>query len=374
MIGISSTTVSHLPTNPHCTTSNPPAMFAFRLNTDTVKLTREEIPVPTPHADEVLIRVTAAGVCRSDVSAVYHPETVKLRNLAGGDVLTMGHEAAGVVTKLGSAVSTSHPELVVGTQVGILGTNPCNEESCDACLVDRGNLCWNKGWYGLTRDGCWAEYAVIRASSAVPVPTGLAIPPAVVAVATDAILTPYHAVKTIAGMQAGETVLIIGGGGLGLNAVQIAKNCAKAACVIVTDVREHTLQLAKDVGADYAVLPEKISELVDLHNLRIDTAIDFVGKSDTIQTATTVVKRTGKIVIVGIGSSTLEVPRQAAMGKELQILPCMWGTRSELVEVFAAIGAGRITPEVETRPFDECIEVLEELRDGKLKSRVALIP
>lgn len=349
-------------------------MFAYRLNVNTVKLTREDIPIPVPKADEVLVKVTAAGVCRSDVSAVYHPETVKLSNIAGGDTLTMGHEAAGVVAELGSEVAAGYPELVVGAQVAVLGTNPCNEASCEACVVDRGNMCWSKGWYGLTRDGAWAGYVAVRASSAVPVPKKLSIPPAIVAVATDAILTPYHAVKTIAGIRPGETVLIIGSGGLGLNAIQIAKNCAGAGSVIVTDVREQTLDLARQTGADHAVVPDKLPELIATHKLRIDAVVDFVGVSSTLQTATTVLKRAGKMAIVGIGSNTFEIPRQSAMAKELQILPCMWGTKSELVEVLNAIGEGKITPEVETRPFDECIKVLEELRDGKLKSRVALIP
>ncbi|KAK7695031.1 hypothetical protein QCA50_002219 [Cerrena zonata] len=349
-------------------------MFAFRLNTTTIEITREEIPIPVPKEDEVLVKVTAAGVCGSDVSAVYHPERVQLRALTGGDSLTMGHEAAGVVTELGSGVAANYPELVVGTHVAMLGTNPCNEDSCDACLVDRGNLCWSKGWYGLTRDGAWAAYVAIRASSAVPVPTKVTIPPGVVAVATDAVLTPYHAVKTIANVRAGENVLIIGSGGLGLNAVQIAKNCTEAACVIATDLREQSLGLAKEIGADHAVLPDKLAELISTHKLRVDVVVDFVGIPSTIKTAVTVVKRLGRVVIAGIGANVFEIPRQTAMAKEVQILPSMWGTRSELVEVLGAIGEGKITPKVETRPFDECIKVLEELRDGKLKSRVALIP
>ncbi|CAL1694507.1 unnamed protein product [Somion occarium] len=349
-------------------------MFAYRFNTKTQNLSREEIPIPKPRSDEVLVKVTASGVCHSDVSALYHPETVQLQVHTGGDTLTMGHEAAGTITELGSEVEEKYPELAVGTQIAMLGPNPCNEDSCEMCLANKGNLCGARGWYGLSIDGAWAGYVALRASSVVPIPPNTQILPEVVAVATDAALTTYHALKTIGNVQAGQTVVILGCGGLGQNAVQIAKHCLGAGCVIACDLREQSLEVAKEGGADHTTYPNNIENLVRRLNLSVDIVLDCVGIPSTTETAANIVKRGGRIVSVGVGAKTLQVPLVIAIGKEIQILPCVWGTKSELAEVLEAIAQGKIKPQLETRPFEDCFKVLEELRDGKLKSRVVLIP
>ncbi|EIN09609.1 GroES-like protein [Punctularia strigosozonata HHB-11173 SS5] len=125
----------------------------------------------------------------------------------------MGHEAAGEAVKLGSSVD---PRKVKVGQLYVVWT------SFTGCVPPPlGTPPSAVSTFGVGLDGAYADYAVVSASNVVPVPHG--IPPEIAAVCADAVLTPYHAIHTTANIQPGQTVLIFGIGGLGVNAVQIAK-------------------------------------------------------------------------------------------------------------------------------------------------------
>lgn len=344
----------------------PSTMKAYRFNPITHELVLKEIPIPKLRSDQILVRILAAGVCHSDVSAVFHPDAVQLDPPLEGDTFTMGHEGAGVVVELGSDVVGKYPHITQGTYVAV-------HDGCDTCGMCKGgrqNLCVEQPLHGLGSDGTWAEYMAISAHSAVPVKRD--ITPEIVAVATDAALTPYHALKTVGKVQSGDTVLIVGCGGLGQNAVQIAKNCLGAKIVIACDRKEESLHLALEGGADYAVPPDQLEELIRKEQFTIDVAFDFVGVQATFDQVIALIPSGGKVVLVGIGSHFIKVHLQVAILREIQILGCFWGTRGELAEVLEAIGDGKIKPRVESRSFDECIQVLEELRDGKVSARAAI--
>lgn len=345
----------------------PSVMKAYRFNSKTHELTLKDIPVPKPRPNQVLVRILAAGVCHSDVSAVFHPEAVQLEPLPDeGDTFTLGHEGAGVVVELGSAVAENYPEITQGAYVAI--HDGC--DTCNMCKGGRQNLCVEHPLHGLGSDGTWAEYMVLDAHAAVPVKRDIS--PEIVAVATDAALTPYHALKNIGKVRPGDTVLIVGCGGLGQNAVQIARNCLGAATIIACDRKEESLQVVREGGADYAVHPDQLEELVQKKRLMIDVAFDFVGVQATFDQVVGLIPSGGKIVLVGIGSHFVKVHLQVAIVREIQILGCFWGTKGELAEVLEAIGDGKIKPRVESRDFDECVRVLEDLRDGKVSGRVAI--
>lgn len=133
---------------------------------------------------------------------------------------------AGIIVQMGSAVPSLFPELQLNQYVAILCRNACFLPECSHCSTGGDNRCRTNSPIGFGVDGMYAPYAAVNAKIVVPVGrTPEELPAEKVAVATDAILTPYHALKTCAGVKEGQTVLVLGVGGLGTNAIQIAKVC-----------------------------------------------------------------------------------------------------------------------------------------------------
>lgn len=191
---------------------------------------------------------------------------------------------------------------------------------------------------------------------------------------TDAVLTPYRAMKSACKLQPEHTILCLGVGGLGFNGVTIAKRCLGVRCVIACDTRVSALEDAREAGADFAVTPEELPALLAEKSLLIDFAFDFVGVQTTFDTCLAMIRAGGTIHTVGVGGAPLVMPPGTAMMKDLTWKTGFYGTREELVEVLQAVAEGVLSPKVETRPMSECIQVLEEMRAGKLRGRVALIP
>ncbi|KAJ3558544.1 hypothetical protein NM688_g860 [Phlebia brevispora] len=337
-------------------TNGQESMVAFRFAPGWTEPHRSELSIPMPQPNEVVIKVLAGGLCHSDVGA-------------------SGHEGAGEVIALGSNVAATHPDLKVGSYIAVFGPNACFEASCKACSTGKDNLCPNAVWIGLGRDGSWADYMALPASSCVPVPgTTQEISPAVVAVATDAVLTPYHALKTCSKVQPGQTVLCLGVGGLGLNAVAIAKNCLNAGTVIACDMRHSSLNQALEVGADLALTPEALEGYLKEHSISIDVVADFCGTQHTFDLSSRVVAPGGIVHIVGLMQPKLEITPLEMMAKDMTVKVSFWGTKQELVEVLQAVKDGKVKPHVEERPLVDCEKVIEEMKAGHLRSRVALIP
>ncbi|KAF9075401.1 alcohol dehydogenase [Rhodocollybia butyracea] len=318
-------------------------MDAYRWFPNAQTLTYAKVAVPQPAHDEVLVKVLAAGMCHSDM--LYYDESFKHTNTKP---FTMGHEGAGELVALGESVPSMFPELRLNQYVVIHSRNACYLPDCPHCSIGADNHCRRHLPCGLGIDGSYAPYVAVPARTIVPVnATTEVISPPVAAVSTDAVLTSYHALKDL---KAGATVLIIGIGGLGMNAIQIAKNLKKAKTVIVSDTRDVTFQAALKVGADYAAKPEDLASLISSNNLTVDTVCDFVGITATFHI-----------------SSPLPP-------KELSIKTNIWGTKKELAEVLAEVKALKITPVIETRPLSKAVETFEDMRNSKLTGRVVLIP
>jgi propanol-preferring alcohol dehydrogenase len=228
---------------------------------------------------------------------------------------------------------------------------------------------------GFGADGFFAQYVAIAAKDLVPVPaTTSQVPPAVAAIATDAVLTPYHSLVSCAQLTPNQTVLFIGAGGLGLNAIQIAKNVIGVSNVVVTDIRDISVKEALKAGADYACKPEELEALVQEHGFVFDAVVDMVGIPDTFNTALARVRIGGLIQIVGLSVREIPLPLVAVAMKNVVIKMSAWGCKSELEAVMDAIASGKIKPQVDERPWEDCLQVLEDLASGRIRSRVALVP
>src|SRR3954454_25071192 len=201
-----------------------------------------ELPAPEPAPGEVLLRVTGAGLCHSDLHLLHWPAGTVPYELP----FTLGHEIAGTVTAVAEGVDS----VEVGESVVVYGPWGCGR--CPRCSRGEEHLCERRDIRrgtapGIGRNGGLAEYVVVPARLTVPIGD---LDPVVAAPLTDAALNPYHAIKrALPGLPPGSAALVIGVGGLGHAAVRLLK--ALSGCrVVAVDRRQEALDLAMAAGAD----------------------------------------------------------------------------------------------------------------------------
>uniref|UniRef100_A0A7C5RTK6 alcohol dehydrogenase n=1 Tax=Thermomicrobium roseum TaxID=500 RepID=A0A7C5RTK6_THERO len=315
---------------------------------------------PAPGPGEVLLRVRAAGLCHSDLHIIGD-------ELGGYPIpapLTLGHEVCGQVVDVGRNVVG----VELGRRYAVFGPVGCGQ--CRFCRTGRDNLCQESLPIGIGRDGGYAEYVVVPSQALVPVPEGVS--DAEAAVATDAVLTTYHALLTVGRLQPGELVAVIGVGGLGLNAVQIAVSFG--AVVLALDIDERKLQLAREAGAAEVANTRALDPQHPPLGERPSLVLDCVGNDETKLLAQNLVARGGRVVLVGLGSVAGSLLGLRIVADEIAVLGSFWGTRQELAIVLDLIARGILRPRVETHPLDQIEEWMERLRRGDVESRVALVP
>jgi propanol-preferring alcohol dehydrogenase len=327
-----------------------------------------EIPEPVPGTGEVVIKVGGAGACHSDLHILYELDASGVWELP----MTLGHETAGWVHSMGAGVEG----LAEGDPVAVYGAWGCG--LCKRCAVGAENYCERPslvGGAGLGLNGGMADYLLVpHQRHLVALPDGL--DPATAAPLTDAGLTPYHAIRrSWPKLTPDATCVMIGVGGLGHVAVQIAR-ATTAAQVIAVDVKPEALELARKVGADHAVLSNDtaaaaIRELTGGRGA--DVVIDFVGATTTLELARAVVRNMGDLTIVGIGGG--EVPLGFfSQPYEVSIATTYWGSRPELVELLALAARGQVGTERTLYSLDDGVRAYRDLHDGKLTGRAVVIP
>jgi len=272
-------------------------------------LSVEETELDTPRAGEVLVEVKAAGVCHSDL----HP--------ARGDwsmktPLVLGHEGTGIVREIGPGVS----ELKVGDHVVFCWAPACG--TCAFCISGRPVLCdrlpkttyrnrlpaggtrlraRNKDVDHFNGTACFADFAVVAEEGAIPVPAD--VPFEVLATIGCAVVTGVGAVTNAAQAKSGDSVLIIGAGGVGLN---VAQGARLAGCdpIIAVDLRQSALNLAQEFGASHLIDGSKekaVEAILDLTGGRgLDFVFDTVGTPNTLTQALQCTRKGGTTVLTGL--------------------------------------------------------------------------
>lgn len=324
---------------------------------------------PEPGPGQVLLKVTAAGVCHSDIALMSRPAEA----LAFPLPLTLGHEGAGTVAALGDGVTG----FEVGESVAVYGPWGCG--NCLMCAQGKENLCLRAAELGirppgLGAPGAIAEYLLVDDARHL-VPLG-DLDPVTAVPLTDAGLTPYHAIKTSQPkLTPGSTAVVIGTGGLGHVAIQLLRALTPAR-VIALDVSEDKLALAREVGAHETVLSDQhaastVRELTG--GLGAQAVFDFVGAPPTVTTATACAAVEADVTIVGIGGGAAPVgfgttPYDAAVRAPY------WGSRAELIEVLDLARSGAVDVHVETYSLDEAPQAYERLHQGLVKGRAVILP
>ncbi len=327
-----------------------------------------DVPEPVPGPGEVVIKVGGAGACHSDLHILHEVDVSSVWQLP----MTLGHETAGWVHAMGSGVD----RLTEGDPVAVYGAWGCG--LCRHCAVGIENYCERPtgiGGGGLGRDGGMADYLLVpHQRHLVALPEGL--DPVTAAPLTDAGLTPYHAIRrSLPKLTPDATCVLIGVGGLGHIAVQIAR-ATTAARVIAVDVKPEALELARKVGAHHAVLSDAdaaatIRELTDGHGA--DVVIDFVGATTTLELARSVARIMGDVTVVGIAGG--EIPLSFfTQPYEVSIATTYWGTRPELAELLTLAARGDIGTERTLYSLDDAARAYRDLHDGRVTGRAVIVP
>ncbi len=322
-------------------------------------------PVPEPGAGEVRLRIEACGVCGSDhfLQAGGFGERVRMP-------VVPGHEAAGRVDALGDGVVDWAP----GDQAAIYYITTPSDDPWAA--AGRPNISPDVRRMGVDLDGAFAEYVVRPVAALVRPPAP--VPPEVLAVLTDAVATPLHGLKRIARLVAGETLVVLGVGGLGSSAVQLGK--AFGARVIAGTRSVEKQRLARRLGADEVVAAADVDPVAAVRSLTgghgADVVIQLVGDARADEQAIAMGGPAGRIVLIGAALEPFSVRATEIFWRELSVL----GSRGfvpddirDAIDLYldGTLDVGHLVQRV--RPLPEANEALDDLVAGRV-FRSVLIP
>ncbi|MBM7808268.1 L-iditol 2-dehydrogenase [Geodermatophilus bullaregiensis] len=286
----------------------------------------EERPVPQPGPGEVVVRVSSVGVCGSDT---HYYEHGRIGRFVVEEPLVLGHEAAGEVAAVGPGVSAPR----VGQRVSVEPGVP--DLTCPQCLAGRYNLCPEMRFFATPPiDGAFAEYVVVHAAFAHPVPDGISDDAA-------ALLEPLSVgiwACRRGGVTAGSRVLVVGAGPIGLVSVQAALAFG-ATEVVVSDVNPARLALARDLGAT-EVVDARTADVTDL-DPPPGVLLECSGHPAAIAQGIRALDRAGRAVLVGMGGDEVPLPLSVVQERELEVTGTFryagtWPT------AIALVAAGRV--------------------------------
>lgn len=340
-------------------------MQALVLNEFGGPLVLQEVPVPQPGPEDVLIRVGACAVDQFDL-------TIRDGKFPSARVpIILGHEIAGTVEAVGDNVSGfTRGDRVVSTLYLTCGR-------CRYCLTGRETICADfRGYVGIHTPGAYAEFTTVPAANLVRLPERVLF--AEGCVIANAIGTPYHALTKRARLQPGEHIVITGaGGGVGSHAIQLAH--IMGAFVMAVDIGEEKLAQARELGADFTFDASRgdfspaAQEWTEGEGAEV--VLELVGTA-TFESSFKSLGRGGRMVIVGSHTgAALSASPQAMIANEWEILGSRNVTKRELAEVVALVAAGRVRPVVTGRYSLSDVESLHaRLRRREIVGRVVVEP
>jgi NDMA-dependent alcohol dehydrogenase len=298
----------------------------------------DDVDIESPRAHEVKVRMGASGVCHSDLS-------VQNGTLMGATPIVLGHEGAGVIEEVGAGVTDLKP----GDHVVISWVPQCGE--CFFCVRGQGELCkaadpalatgglldgttrftWNGNpLFQMAASGTFSDTTIIPATGAVKIPDDLDLK--VAALIGCGVLTGVGAALNTADIKKGDTVAVVGCGGVGLNVIQGAR-IAGAEVIIAIDMNETKLQLAKEFGATATVnasQSDPVSQVMGMTEERgADVAFEVIGLGPTMEQTINMTRRGGQAILVGVPKMDVMLTIPAFFGVVLQektIKGCWYGS------------------------------------------------
>ena len=346
----------------------------------------EDVELDGPKEGEVAIRMAASGVCHSDLHVVQNIHPTLLPAI-------LGHEGAGVVEEIGPGVTNVQP----GDHVMLTWLPYCGH--CRWCATGRPNLCENVGWYDATlEDGTtrfhvgdrrihhyntssFAERSVVPARTAIPVDPSL--PLTELALMGCAVMTGVGAVLNTARVRPGDSVAVVGCGGVGLNVVQGAA-IAGAQTIVAVDVVASKLETAVGLGATHTVDASAGNAIEAVHELTgggADHAFEAIGRPETIELAIQLTGRAGQAILVGMAPPDARIPFDAltATLEERSIRGCWYGSCRPLVDFPMLVdlytsGKLKLDPMISTCDLDGVNDAFEAMKRGESARTVIVYP
>ena len=330
------------------------------------QLLYEDVAVPVPQAGEVLVRVRACALNHLDIwirqGIPNYP--IALPHISGCDV-------SGVVERIGEAV---HVPFSIGQSVVVSPGISCWQ--CECCLAGRDNFCPTYRLVGAQVDGGYAEFVKVPAVNLLPMPEGLTVEQAAAYPLVS--VTAWHMVKTLANVQPGETVLVMGAGsGVGSMGVQIARllGARVLSTVGTDDKRERAGMIGADVVINHARedVTDRVRAATDGRG--VDVIVEHVGQA-VWESCLRSLTHGGRLVTCGSTSgpeSRLDV--RFVYARQLTIMGSYMGTRAELLEVSRFIRDGKLTPVVDSVfPLSDARQAQERMLARKSFGKIILLP
>ena len=351
-------------------------MRAARMHAYNKPLVLEEVPIPEIEPNEVLVKVGAAGMCRTDVQLLdgyfrpYAESTFPL---------TPGHEIAGTIDKIGGVAAKSSG-FEEGDQVVVLGG--WGDETCRHCHEGNTQICPHGKWPGFGPYGGYAEYVPVPVQYLIKIDKRYGLKAEELAPITDAGLTPYRGIKKLrdAGALGPNRVLAVFGiGGLGTYAIQYAKLLGGGATVVAFGRNAEKLDAAKELGADHVIdikgksLDDIRTDLAKATGQReIDAVIDCAGAKEMIQLGFGLLSVGAHYSSVGLVGDRIDIPLFPLVAREYTYHGSFWGNYNDLSEVVALVQEGKVRHTVKPIRFEEVNETLDLLREGEVVGRAVI--
>ncbi|MFK7864235.1 MAG: alcohol dehydrogenase [Pseudohongiellaceae bacterium] len=331
-------------------------------------LVKVESELPEPTGTEVVVKMLACGVCHSDIHM--HDGVFELgggKQLeVGREGMVLGHEIYGEVTAVGPDVQG----VSVGDRRVVYPWIGCGE--CASCKRGDEHLCTPGRALGIVSNGGFAEYVLIPHSRYLfdkgDVSDSLA--------ATYACsgLTAFGALKKVGALEDGDEVVIIGAGGVGSMAIQVAR--ARGIDPIVVDIDEAKLQAARDLGVSRTFNSSEPNTAKEIRKATggAYAAIDFVGAESSVNYGLNTLRKGGKLIVVGLfgGAITMPIP---FLPMNARIIEGSYvGSLADMGELMALVREGKIAPiDIQERPLAEASDALSDLKAGKVQGRQVLV-
>ncbi len=339
-------------------------MHAVRYHGPSEHFHHDAIGIPKPGVGQALVRVGAAGICHTELHLQHG--TLNM----GVAPLVPGHEIAGTVVSLG----TDRGDFKEGDRVAVYYYVGCGQ--CSWCRQGMENLCPNMvDQLGFTADGGYAEYVVAPTRNLVLLPPTLSMEDAAALGCSGT--TALHAVRSVANVRLGETVVVYGVGAVGYALIQLAK--LAGARVFAIGRTEEKLQRAAALGADAIINADQHNPVVEVMRLTNDEGADvvfeLVGVTETMENGVAMLRRRGKLVFIGYSQDRLLLNPLQFVVKELQLLGSVGNTHAELVDVLTLAGVGNLRASIaRTIGLEEVSDALTDLEAGRVNGRIVIVP
>ncbi len=317
----------------------------------------QEVPVPQPNENQILVRIAATGICHTDLHAAHGDWPVKPK-----PPFIPGHEGVGTVVGIGRAVRS----VKEGDRVGV----PWLHTACGYCSYCRTGwetLCGSQLNSGYSVNGSFAEYALADPTYVGRLPDSLEWGPAAPILCAG--VTVYKGLKETE-VKPGEWVVISGIGGLGHMAVQYAK--AMGMHVAAVDVHREKLELAKSLGAEIALNALAVDAAGELQRLirGAHGALVTAVSPKAFEQAFDMLRSRGTMALVGLPPGKMSLPIFNMVLKRITVRGSIVGTRQDLEEALAFAGSGAVSAHFSWDKLENINDIFARMEDGKIDGRI----